>query len=406
MRKSTYIGLALLFAVYLNFAFAENATQTSLEELINEAISSNPEIQKTRAQLKSAQAKVSGVRYLNDPLVGVEFAGEMRMYSITQQLPFPTKIFTTSQIANLEADRHEYSIEEKIQEIVSAVKIRYANLFLINKKIETAEKSIAFLKQLFYVSSQNYAVGNVSQTDVLRAQVELAIAEEKLLTIRDDRKIAEMQLNVLLNRELDAPFAAPQSLIIEAPPASLDSLYALAKNQHPVLRKYALQLKQASLLVSLAKQQYFPDFVAKYTQFEKDHNFTDQRYMVGLTVPLWFWGKQNRIVTEMKANLEIINKEYQTAENKILLSVRENSLRVDKNKRITALYRMSIIPQAEANLKSAFIAYEANKIDFLSLLESEKMLIQYELNYHQAQTDLFAAAAGLEQAVGRVFVYE
>jgi outer membrane protein TolC len=67
------------------------------------------------------------------------------------------------------------------------------------------------------------------------------------------------------------------------------------------------------------------------------------------------------------------------------------------------LYKKSIIPQTEANLKSAFVAYEARQIDFLSLLESEGMQIQAELDYYKAQTRLFKAVADLEKAIGIAF---
>lgn len=390
----------------ISSAYANNRRDISLENLISEAISNNPEIQEARAQHESKLTRVSVVRYLNDPLIGVEFAGDMRMYSITQQMPFPTKIFAMSQIAGVSAEQSEYSLERKIQEVVSNVKRMYAALFLINKKIETTEKSIAFLKQLFHVASQSYAVGTVPQTDVLRAQVELAIAEEELLTLKDERKIAEAKLNILLNRQLDLQFTPPLDLTIEPFSISLDSLYELTNDNHPILRIHNLHLKQATLLLSYAKQKYIPDFMLKYTQFEREQNFTEQRYMVGLTVPLWFWGKQNKNVSEMKANLKMAENAYKTIENKILLAVKENSVHVDKNQRIADLYRTSIIPQAEANLKSSFVAYEANQINFLSLLESEKILIQYELDYYQAQTDLFTAIVSLEEAVGIVVVNE
>ena len=156
-------------------------------------------------------------------------------------------------------------------------------------------------------------------------------------------------------------------------------------------------------MVSIAKQKYFPDFTIKFTQQEMDNNFTEQRYMIGLTIPLWFWGKQTEVVKEMNAQLKVSASQYRSAENKVILSVKESKINVDKNMRIMELYKKSIIPQTEANLKSAFVAYEARQIDFLSLLESEGMQIQAELDYYKAQTSLFKAVADLEKAIGIAF---
>ncbi|TET64629.1 MAG: hypothetical protein E3J47_00065 [Candidatus Stahlbacteria bacterium] len=131
-----------------------------------------------------------------------------------------------------------------------------------------------------------------------------------------------------------------------------------------------------------------------------DYSFTDRKFMFGLTVPIWFWAKQNDMVREMNANLKMAEALYQHMENIVLLTVKEAAVMVDKNRRTMMLYQNSIIPQAEASLNSSLAAYEANQIDFLSLLASEKILIQSELDYYRAQADLFIAVADLEEAVG------
>ncbi len=403
MQKCLIAALWLVSFLFIHPSYAENVEGLNLLELIEEAKANNPEIQAIRSSFESAQARISGFRHLKDPLIAAEFAGDMRMYSITQQFPFPTKIFSISKFLSTEAEQYESSLVGKTQEIVAEVKKAYAQLFLLSKEIETVEKSIAFLTQLFRVTLQNYAIGDVAQTDVLRAQIALAKSEEELLTLIDEKQIAEARLNLLLNRPIDAIPDILFSLEIPLVAIELDSLYYLARTNHPVLRMYNIMVKKASLMVSIAKQKYFPDFTIKFTQEEMDHNFTEQRYMIGLTIPLWFWGKQTEVVKEMNAQLKVSVSQYRSAENKVILSVKESKINVDKNLRIMELYKKSIIPQTEANLKSAFVAYEARQIDFLSLLESERMQIQAELDYYKAQTRLFKAIADLEKAFGIAF---
>ena len=403
MQKCLIVALWLVSFLFIHPSYAENVEGLNLFELIEEAKANNPEIQAIRSSLESAQARISGFRHLKDPLIAAEFAGDMRMYSITQQFPFPTKISSISKFLSTEAEQYESSLVGKTQEIVAEVKKVYAQLFLLSKKIETVEKSIAFLTQLFHVALQNYAIGNVAQTDVLRAQIALAKSEEDLLTLIDEKQIAEARLNLLLNRPVDATPDILFSLEIPLVAIELDSLYYLARTNHPMLRMYNIMVKKASLMISIAKQKYFPDFTVKFTQQEMDHNFTEQRYMIGLTIPLWFWGKQTEVVKEMNAQLKVSVSQYRSAENKVILSVKESKVNVDKNLRIMELYKKSIIPQTEANLKSAFVAYEARQIDFLSLLESERMQIQAELDYYKAQTRLFKAVADLEKAIGIAF---
>lgn len=401
MRKFKW--LILLVSAFFYFSHADTLTVLYLSEVIEEAKLNNPAILAAAARYEAAGSRTSAIRHLMDPMVGVEFAGSMRMYSISQQIPFPTKLGTLSKFAKTEAQEYENEYSQIEQEIINRVKNNYAQLFLIHRKIETLEESIAFLNQLFHIASFNYAISKVPQADVLRAQVELTKAENDLLTLIDEKVVIEAKLNILLNRSPDERLGTPEGVDVLLFDIEIDELYDLAKEHRPILKASRMRLKKAQVMLSLSKQKYLPDFMIKFTQQEMDYSFTDRKFMFGLTVPIWFWGKQNDMVREMNANLKMAEALYQHMENMVLLAVKEAAVMVDKNRRTAMLYQNSIIPQAEASLNSSLAAYEANQIDFLSLLASEKILIQSELDYYRAQADLFMAGADLEEAVGMEF---
>ncbi|UCG92930.1 MAG: TolC family protein [candidate division WOR-3 bacterium] len=400
MKNVKWINSFLCVLLSFYFAFAETSSALSLSELIEDAKLNNPEILAAEARWEAAQSRVSSVRHIMDPLVGIEFANSMRMYSVSQQFPFPTKLGTLSKFARTEVEEYENEYRQKEQEIISKVKKNYAQLFLIYKRIETKEESVVFLTQLFHIASLQYAIGKVPQADVLRAQIELAKAENDVLTLIDEKTVIETKLNLLLNRSPDEKLGVPVGLDTLFPVVKIEDLYALAREHRPALMAMRMQLNKAGVMLSIAKQKYLPDFMFKFTQQEMNNGPSDQKFMFGLTVPLWFWGKQNEMVREMNANLKMAEAHYQHMENLILLAVKEAVVTLDKSRRTALLYQNSILPQAEANLNSALTAYESNRIDFLSLLESEKVLIQSELDYYRAQAELSVAFADLEEAVG------
>ncbi|NOR16186.1 hypothetical protein GQ543_00535 [candidate division WOR-3 bacterium] len=400
MRNFKWTMCILLALSIFRFGNADALNVLNLSDLIEEAKLHNPEILAAAARYEAARSRTSGFRHLMDPMIDIEFTGNMRMYSISQQFPFPTKLGTLSKFAKTEAQEYENEYRQKEQEIINRVKKYYAQLFLIHRKTETLEESIVFLNQLFHIASLNYAIGKVPQADVLRAQVELAKAENDLLTLIDEKAVIEARLNILLNRSPDEKLGISEVVDTSLISMEINELYDLAKEYRPTLKAFKMRLKKAQVMLSLSKQKYLPDFMIKYTQQEMDYSFTDRKFMFGLTVPIWFWGKQNDMVREMNANLKMAEALYQHMENMVLLAVKEAAVMVDKNRRTMMLYQNSIIPQAEASLNSSLAAYEANQIDFLSLLASEKILIQSELDYYRAQADLFIAVADLEEAVG------
>jgi cobalt-zinc-cadmium efflux system outer membrane protein len=381
--------------------YGRPASQVNLREILEETRKNNPEIQASRAKYEAMLSRTSPFINLMDPVVSTEVSSnDIKMYSISQNIPFPTKLFSKSNFQRAEAEVYKNVFFQKEQEILNMVKRSYAQLFFLHKKYSTINESRSFYNQLFRISSQNYSIGKASQSDMLKAQVELSKTENDLLKIKDDISIEETRLNMLLNREFDSPIGIPQEINLSPTYITLDSLFELARKNTPNLKTAFWVRERAKRMKSLANQSYLPDFSLKFSQEEMPGGMTNQKYMVGLSIPIYFWGKQNEKVKEAQASIKLAEAHYKSEENKILLEVKEAKTNVDNYNRTKSLYKKTIIPQAKASLNSALSAYEANRIDFLSLLDSERALISFELEYYKAIIDLYKAIADLEESVG------
>jgi outer membrane protein TolC len=84
----------------------------------------------------------------------------------------------------------------------------------------------------------------------------------------------------------------------------------------------------------------------------------------------------------------------------VLLEVKDAFSNVEALKKLAILFKTAYLPQAEQTLKSSLIGYEANQIDFLNLLDSQRMLLEFKLDYFKALVDLEISLAELERAVG------
>ncbi len=372
-----------------------------LSNILEEARERNPEILAFKAKYEVYKSRTSPFRNLMDPMISTELSSnDMKMYSVTQSLPFPTKLSSRSNLARAEAEMYGNIFLEKEQEILNKVKKSYSNLFFLHKKYMVVNESRSFFIQLFNIASQNYSIGKATQADMLRAQVELSKTENDLLKIKDDISIEETRLNMLLNRNIDNPIGIPGKISTNAAKIVLDSLFEIAKENSPTLEATSWLKEKSKRMKSIAKQTYIPDFSFKFTQEEMPGGMTNQKYMVGLSIPIYFWGKQNDMVAEAQANIKLAEAHFKAIENKILLDTKEAKINVDNFNRTRSLYKNTIIPQAKASLNSALSAYEANEIEFLSLLDSERTLISFELEYYKSISDLYKAIADLENAVG------
>lgn len=87
-------------------------------------------------------------------------------------------------------------------------------------------------------------------------------------------------------------------------------------------------------------------------------------------------------------------------ENLTLFEVKDFHFKVQTSERLVKLYRDNIIPQAEQSLNAAEIGYQSGKVDFLNLIDSQRVLLDFNLAYYRAVADFGINIAQLERVVG------
>jgi len=86
--------------------------------------------------------------------------------------------------------------------------------------------------------------------------------------------------------------------------------------------------------------------------------------------------------------------------NKILFDVKDSFVKVQTAGRLVDLFKTTILPLAEQSLEAATIGYQADKVDFLNLLESQRVIQNFQLDYYRALVSYEQRLADLERTVG------
>jgi outer membrane protein TolC len=76
---------------------------------------------------------------------------------------------------------------------------------------------------------------------------------------------------------------------------------------------------------------------------------------------------------------------------------------IEDSKRKMDLYGNVLVSKAQELVQSSESAYRAGTIDFLSLIDAQRMLLKYQLNYDRAITDHQQSIAELEVLIGEQF---
>ncbi|MBI4846030.1 MAG: TolC family protein [Candidatus Omnitrophica bacterium] len=408
----TVVFLFISVVLASSIVSAENSQPDTLDSLIKEAISSNPEIFAAKNAFESASARIPQARSLNDPMIEFEYdritadrmltGDPMNAVSFTQDIPFPAKLYLRAKIASKLAKMAYENYKAKERDIIFQVKSSYSELALIYKAIEINKENKDVLDQLSKTAVARYGAGQGTQADALKAQVELARVDNELIMLEQKRVSAQAKLNVLRNKDpkldLGIPLAEPAVKFDRA----LDDFYRLTLDNNQELKAYQYAIGRGKAAYDLSLNEFMPDFTVKFKQMVDKGRAEDGAWagMIGVTIPLWFFEKQSFGVKEMKFDLEMVKAEYKGKENSVLFAVNDAYARAAANKKLIELYETAFIPQAQETVSVAITGYETKKSDFLTVLDSQRMLINFKLDHYKAVLDLRIALADLERTAG------
>jgi outer membrane protein TolC len=392
--------------------------ELTLKEAVDEALKNNPEIEASRMRLAAANARAKQAPYLEDPEIALQAGGvpfstptnfnraDTNMIGIRQKIPFYGKLGLKEKIAQQEARVFEQELRAKEREIVARVKMAYGDLFMAQKAIEITLEQSEIMRSISRASEARYQVGKVSQQDVFKALLEQTAIMNQLAAAEHERHSAEIRLNASMNR----PVQTAIRLAAELTPVDNDLhqsvLEQLALENRAELKGAEQDIERGERMYQLAERnRKFPDFMVGWDYWYMPMEMTKNRYaaMVNISIPFspWTAGRRNYEVEESLAEIRAAKANREAIRNMTLREVGESQARVQAARRSLELYREGIVPQADLSLRTALSAYQAGRVEFISLLESQRALREARMGYFKALVSLIQNLADLERAVGK-----
>ncbi|MCX5884531.1 MAG: TolC family protein [Proteobacteria bacterium] len=419
MKKIFIISLILAFFFpFINVCAQEKVKGLDLKQLIEEALTNNPELTAHQEGLKVYAERPAQEGAWEDPRLGIGITNvpvdtfqlnqedmTQKELALMQKFPFPGKQGLKKEMATKEYLAASQGVEEKKLEIIKKVKTLYFDLYFVNKALDITEKNRGLISTLTKITETKYSVGEGIQQDVLKAQVELSKIIEEFINLKQQKETIKAELNSLLNRLPQSPLPDPPE--IERTPfnLSLEQLQEKALEKSPRLKKLAQMIEKNKVAYSLAKKEYYPDFdvALSYGQRQDLGAFKRADMLsasVTVPIPLWYKSKQDRKVEETHCSINVAQAEHDAAKNEIFYRIKDQTAKEEKQNALLDLYKRGIIPQARQSLDSAIAGYRVNKVDFLTLLDNRLTLYNYEVFYQQTLADYEKNLAELEEVTG------
>jgi cobalt-zinc-cadmium efflux system outer membrane protein len=385
----------------------------TLKDLEQEALANNPEIQMANKRSESAVDRKSLASALPDPMIGymVQNVGSPGTWSVgtedmsmqgvvfTQEIPFPGKLGTKGRAAGKEAERTEEASRETKLKVLNNLRSAYYEYFFAYRSGEILVQTKEILKNFQRIAETRYATGQGTQQDVIRAQLEVSMILDRIAEMEQKKESQASIINSLVGRDPLAPLGRPDELPRTPPSVSIDAMAKMALDHSPVLRGKQRMVEQSREELSLSRREFLPDMVVSGGWFTRGQKSDVWQASIMFKVPLYFWNKTTG-VQAASADLSAANYDYSAERLATLARVRDLYSTVKTSQHHIELYDAGIIPQAKLALQSATSNYQVGKSDFLTLLESENMLLKYQLMEQEELVNLNKSMSMLGEITG------
>jgi cobalt-zinc-cadmium efflux system outer membrane protein len=415
MKVALYWTAALVLAAGI-LASAEDmpAKSTPLAQLIAEAEANNSQISAADHSSKAATYVAQQVTTLPDPQFTVQqlsvgsprpFAGFSNNnfayigFGASQDLPYPGKLRLKGEVAKRQADTQHAQADQLRSLVDEQVKLAYLQLAYNDATLAILRKNDAVLQPLIESGLSRYSVGQGSQAEVLRAELEHTKLLREITMHHQVMGQLQADLKQLLHRSQDSEDITPEQLSATPLRYTSEELQALVQDHNPSVHTDVSAVQKQAAQLKSAQCDGKPDFNIAYMFQQTGADFPDY-YMLTLNMKL---PRHKRSEGEVEEATEMLHGSKQELDSQIqqqLAEVQKQYVAATTTEKLLKEYQEGLIPQSQAVFRSEEAAYQSNKQQFAPVLSSLLDVLSFEHDYQQALLDHEIALARLETLTG------
>jgi len=386
-------------------------TISTLDALTSAALvtaieANNPDLLSAAAAAEAAELRIEPAGALADPMFTYAIAPNTissdinvrHIGQLSQPLPWPGKRDLREAVAAHRAEVAVQDFQAARLDLLAAAQRSFAEWHYLHHAIEINRATHDLVAELTRVAEARYAAGRASQQDVLQAELEAVLLEERQLALEHERIDLRARINALLNRDPAALLPPPVELEAPAPLPGVGVLRQSAELGHPEIRRVEAQVEQTSAQRDLADKAFLPDFSANLG-YVGTLDPTDKRLQIGLSINIPLYR------TKRRAELDAANAELRRTRHaltarrlEVLAQVERTHTHTHHAMEVVRLYETRLLGLAQNNLDAALADYRSGAGQFINVVAAERRLLDTQQGYERARADYWRMRADLDRA--------
>lgn len=325
-------------------------------------------------------------------------------FGVQQTIPRGDTLALSSQRTSVQASGERARIANETRKLKRDVRSNWYETFYWMRAEQIVAANKRLFKEMVDITESQYAAGRRNQQDVLRAELELGLLDDRLTDIQQKQETSRANLSKWIGAE--AQRRLPEEFPALNEPPTLEAIQA-ALPQHPALRMEQAHIDVNRKNVSIAREAYKPAWTLGLDYGVRDGNNpngTERADLVAATVtfdlPLFTNKRQDRRLAaaqrrEGAAKLQYDDKlrDLQSMLEKDFVSWQRLSQRLQR-------YRKTLVNQATANSEASLLAYQNDATDFPTLMRAKITELDTHLKALRIHVDAAKAQARLLYLAG------
>ncbi len=411
MDKNAIVCLVACLTLALTARAAEGGEQNTLDSLITVALERNPAIRAAEHKLGAAKHAAKFAGWLPDPKFSAAVLNLPRRslsfdetpmsgvaLGLSQSIPWPGKLAARADIADLNSELRVMDMADLRNSIVRQATHYYYD-YSHWTLVETAlAKILPLVENISEVARTRYANGDGSLQDALRSETSEGRIANRILMARQMASSALIQLASLT----DSPSSSDTPLMANLPPIPAEVVVVPTEWTNPALTRASISSRVAQRKVGLAESASWPDFtigvdyrIRKDIPMDAVSGEDFLTFKIGLNLPVWFFARQRNQTAAAKQGRLAAQANERAVRNNVQRQVADIVLALQSLSKRAEQYELAILPQAQAAVEAARVAYEVGQVDFNGYLSAHLDAMNVELErlalvkqYHQRSAAL------------------
>ncbi|WP_312334228.1 TolC family protein [Anaerospora hongkongensis] len=414
VRNSAKLIAAVLVMLNASVAFAA-PVELSLSDSVALALKNNPSIKMAQSDKDKSQWSVSEAQAGRMPTVSLgnsyslkdhnpagtdDLSGSLRM---NWQLYSGGRVEGQIDQAKRGVGVADLGVEKTKQQLKLDTTTAYFTILQTKNLVEVNQQSVSNLQEHLNSVQAKYDVGVVAKSDVLRAEVELANAQQNLIKAQNNYDLAVAGLLNTMTIDPGTELALTDTLSYNKYDKTLDDSLQAAQTR-PDVAQAEENVKISETAIKMAKSGKLPSVSLSASNGWNGSVLPgsgDDDWSVGLSASwsIFDAGSTSAKVKQADASLDKAKEQLVQVKNSAALEVRQNYLSMQEAEKRIDTNKVAV-GKAEEDLVIAREKYNAGVGTNLDVIDAQLALTQAKTNEIQALFDYNVNVAKIDKAIG------